>query len=96
MCEARVGVNLGVNKSNASDWKAAARDYTIGLKKLGQFADYIVINVSSPNTQGRHKAARSINRCLFHKSGLRALQNRRQFSALVAQVERLLFVFVLE
>ena len=46
-------MNLGVNKSNALDWKAAARDYTLGVKKLGRFADYIVINLSSPNTLGQ-------------------------------------------
>lgn len=28
------------------------RDYIIGIKQLGQFADYLVINISSPNTEG--------------------------------------------
>ena len=28
------------------------QDYTIGIKKLGPYADYLVINVSSPNTPG--------------------------------------------
>lgn len=27
-------------------------DYTVGVTKLGQFADYLVINISSPNTPG--------------------------------------------
>lgn len=49
---ALVGVNLGVNKENASDWRTAMRDYILGIKQLGQFADYLVINVSSPNTEG--------------------------------------------
>lgn len=43
-----VGVNLGKNK--ASD--DAAGDYAIGVQKLSPYADYLVINVSSPNTPG--------------------------------------------
>uniref|UniRef100_A0A4D5RTZ7 Dihydroorotate dehydrogenase (quinone), mitochondrial n=1 Tax=Ixodes scapularis TaxID=6945 RepID=A0A4D5RTZ7_IXOSC len=43
-----VGVNLGKNKESAS----AADDYTQGVLKFGELADYLVINVSSPNTPG--------------------------------------------
>lgn len=43
-----LAVNLGKNK-NSED---AAADYSLGVAKLGQFADFLVINVSSPNTQG--------------------------------------------
>lgn len=43
-----LGVNLGKNKMS----KDAGSDYSIGLNKLGQFADYVVINISSPNTPG--------------------------------------------
>jgi len=43
-----VGVNLGKNKTSEDP----AGDYVIGVNKLGQFADYLVINVSSPNTPG--------------------------------------------
>jgi len=43
-----VGVNLGKNK----DTKDAAVDYIAGVKKFGELADYLVINVSSPNTPG--------------------------------------------
>ncbi len=41
-------MNLGKNKSS----KDAAQDYCIGLTRLAQHADYIVVNVSSPNTPG--------------------------------------------
>lgn len=27
-------------------------DYSTGVTKLGEFADYLVINISSPNTPG--------------------------------------------
>ena len=43
-----VGVNLGKNKTQ-TDAKA---DYERGLIELAEFADYVVINVSSPNTPG--------------------------------------------
>lgn len=43
-----VGVNLGKNFDTAD----AVEDYVQGIRCLGYFADYIVINVSSPNTPG--------------------------------------------
>lgn len=43
-----LGVNLGKNKTSED----AADDYAIGLMKLGKYADFVVINVSSPNTPG--------------------------------------------
>ncbi len=43
-----VGANLGKNK----DTEDAAADYVLGVEKLGPPADYLVINVSSPNTPG--------------------------------------------
>ena len=48
-----VGVNLGKNKTSED----AAADYSVGVKKLGQFADYLVVNISSPNTPGTLYAA---------------------------------------
>jgi dihydroorotate dehydrogenase len=43
-----VGVNLGKNKDTAD----ASSDYVLGAAALGPLADYLVINVSSPNTPG--------------------------------------------
>ncbi|XVF01751.1 hypothetical protein REPUB_Repub04eG0116000 [Reevesia pubescens] len=43
-----LGVNLGKNKTSDD----AAADYVQGVHTLSQFADYLVINVSSPNTPG--------------------------------------------
>jgi dihydroorotate dehydrogenase len=43
-----VGVNLGKNKESAD----AAADYAHGAAALGGLADYLVVNVSSPNTPG--------------------------------------------
>ena len=43
-----VGVNLGVNRDSAD----AAADYAVGTRALAGLADYLVVNVSSPNTPG--------------------------------------------
>ncbi|XP_071091886.1 dihydroorotate dehydrogenase (quinone), mitochondrial-like isoform X3 [Haliotis cracherodii] len=43
-----LGVNLGKNKTSTD----SGQDYVRGVKKFGCVADYLVINVSSPNTPG--------------------------------------------
>ena len=43
-----VGINLGKNK----DTQDAAADYQVLASRLGELADYMTVNVSSPNTQG--------------------------------------------
>ncbi|MBP2293081.1 quinone-dependent dihydroorotate dehydrogenase [Azospirillum rugosum] len=43
-----VGANLGKNK----DTVEAADDYVLGVKRVAALADYLVVNVSSPNTPG--------------------------------------------
>jgi dihydroorotate dehydrogenase len=61
-----VGVNLGKNKDTVD----AAADYVAGALKLAAFADYLVINVSSPNTPGL--------RLLQERAPLQALIGRVQ------------------
>jgi dihydroorotate dehydrogenase len=43
-----LGINLGKNKDTAD----AADDYVAGVRALAPFADYLVVNISSPNTPG--------------------------------------------
>lgn len=43
-----VGVNLGKNKTTED----AAADYELGVRKFAALADFLVINISSPNTPG--------------------------------------------
>jgi dihydroorotate dehydrogenase len=45
-----VGVNVGKNKDTPLD--AAADDYRAAAAALARFADYVVVNASSPNTPG--------------------------------------------
>src|SRR5215469_9627712 len=43
-----VGVNLGKNRDSGD----AAADYIEGIRRTAKLADYIVVNISSPNTPG--------------------------------------------
>ncbi len=43
-----VGVNLGKNRDSGD----AASDYSEGIRRASKVADYLVVNVSSPNTPG--------------------------------------------
>ncbi len=43
-----VGINIGKNK----DTEEALSDYLVLLKELGPLADYVTVNISSPNTAG--------------------------------------------
>ncbi len=45
-----VGINLG--KSKAASLSTAEQDYLESFKRLHPYADYVVVNVSSPNTPG--------------------------------------------
>jgi dihydroorotate dehydrogenase len=45
-----VGANIGKNKDTPE--AAAAADYVTGARALAEVADYLVVNVSSPNTPG--------------------------------------------
>lgn len=58
-----VGVNIGKNKDTPDE--RAVDDYVTAVRELGDHADYLVINVSSPNTPGL--------RALQGKAQLRAL-----------------------
>ena len=68
-----VGVNLGKNRDNED----AAADYEEGIRRAAGLADYLVVNVSSPNTPGlRDLQARSALDSL-----LRRLINARNAAA---------------
>jgi dihydroorotate dehydrogenase len=45
-----IGINLG--KSKVTPIEEAADDYLYSFRLLREFADYVVLNVSSPNTPG--------------------------------------------
>jgi dihydroorotate dehydrogenase len=43
-----LGINIGANKDSAD----RIADYALGFARLAPFADYVTVNVSSPNTPG--------------------------------------------
>ena len=63
-----VGANIGKNKTTSNE--DAVRDYEYCFKTLFDFADYFVVNVSSPNTPGL--------RALQDKDSLTAILNSLQ------------------
>lgn len=45
-----VGINLGKNRETPAE--LAIDDYLTGLREVYEFADYVTVNISSPNTPG--------------------------------------------
>ncbi len=68
-----VGINLGKNKDTPME--DAAQDYAAVLRCLAPYADYLVVNVSSPNTPGLRRLQQlEVLRPLLQR--LRALQQQ--------------------
>jgi dihydroorotate dehydrogenase len=70
-----VGVNLGCNR----DSEDAIADYRFGVHRFVDLADYLVINISSPNTPGLRglQAADVLRRLLDAVTGARDAAGRR-------------------
>jgi dihydroorotate dehydrogenase len=67
-----IGVNLGKNR----DSQDAAADYALGIRRMAKLADYLVVNISSPNTPGLRDLQRRGNL----EALLRALTRAREES----------------
>lgn len=63
-----VGVNLGKNRNGEAE-----ADYARGVRELAAYADYLVINVSSPNTPG----LRALQSAVALRSLIAAVQQAR-------------------
>ncbi|XP_061558198.1 dihydroorotate dehydrogenase (quinone), mitochondrial isoform X1 [Phycodurus eques] len=50
--QTRAGLPLGINLGKNKQSQDARADYLEGMRVLGPLADYLVVNVSSPNTPG--------------------------------------------
>lgn len=77
-----LGINLGKNKLSTD----AVADYLEGVRTLGPLADYLVVNVSSPNTPGL--------RDLQGKKELRYLLERVEQSSVLCITECKMTVLV--
>ncbi|XP_008586205.1 PREDICTED: dihydroorotate dehydrogenase (quinone), mitochondrial isoform X2 [Galeopterus variegatus] len=70
-----LGINLGKNKTSVD----AAADYAEGVRVLGPLADYLVVNVSSPNTaglrtlQGKAELRRLLTKVLQERDALKGV-----------------------
>lgn len=69
-----LGINLGKNKDTTDE----LADYVTGIEKLCGFADYLVINVSSPNTPGLRDLQ---GRAAMERLATAALDARRRSTA---------------
>jgi dihydroorotate dehydrogenase len=86
-----LGVNLGKNKTSPS----AVEDYSQGIQQLGELADYLVINVSSPNTaglrdlQGKKSLYELLKQCKIDRDQVHqklAAKNNKKFIPLLVKV----------
>ena len=66
-----IGVPLGVNlgKSKITELDDAAEDYAISTRRVASLCEYLVVNVSSPNTSRFAKTSRSRIPKGHHSSG---------------------------
>lgn len=84
--DVKIGVNLGKNKASSD----AAADYVKGVNELGQFADYLVINVSRYvyifHYFNETWSYGKISLWSPNTPGLRALQSRKALETLISQV----------
>ncbi|XP_029647535.1 dihydroorotate dehydrogenase (quinone), mitochondrial-like isoform X2 [Octopus sinensis] len=68
-----LGINLGKNKTSEN----SEQDYASGVSLFGQLADFLVVNISSPNTpglrnlQGRENLEKLIDRVLLERDQLK-------------------------
>ncbi len=72
-----LGVNIGKNKSTPNE--QAVLDYLELLQNFASYADYIAINVSSPNTEGLRdlQAAQELEKLLTQLHAQRLLEQQR-------------------
>src|SRR5512140_3409644 len=75
--KAILGVNIGRNKSTPNE--QAVLDYLELLQNFAKYADYIAINVSSPNTQGLRdlQAAKALEQLLTQLHAQRILEQEK-------------------
>lgn len=70
-----IGINIGANKDSVD----RAADYVAGITYFGAIADYITVNISSPNTPGLRglQSAAELESLLSRLNAARATQPKR-------------------
>jgi dihydroorotate dehydrogenase len=77
-----VGVNLGKNRDSGD----AAADYAEGIRRAATVADYLVVNVSSPNTPGLRELQRRASLQTLLVPLLRARDESRRPAPLLVKI----------
>jgi dihydroorotate dehydrogenase len=60
-----VGVNIG--KTKVVPEEEATADYVLSAKRVGPHADYVAVNVSSPNTPGLRSLQATVKHLMKHR-----------------------------
>jgi dihydroorotate dehydrogenase len=81
-CRGIIGVNLGRNRGSPD----AAADYATGVDRAAMLADYLVINISSPNTEGLRDLQRRENLEALLALLLRARERNKSSVPLLVKV----------
>ena len=70
-----IGINIGANKDSVD----RAQDYVAGITTFSTIADYITVNISSPNTPGLRgmQSATELQSLLARLNAARAMQKKR-------------------
>jgi dihydroorotate dehydrogenase len=81
-----LGINIGKNKDTPEE--RAVDDYMIGMEKVYPYADYITVNISSPNTPGLRdlqfgEVLNELLRAIKDKQNNLALRHRKHVPVLV-------------
>ena len=78
-----IGVNIGCNRKS----KNKINDYVLCLKKVYEFADYVTVNISSPNTPGLRNLQKKENlEKLLEKINLERQLLKKKFKRLLPLV----------
>jgi dihydroorotate dehydrogenase len=78
----RIPIGINIGKSRATPIEAAVEDYLFSFRKLRPHADYIALNVSSPNTPG----LRELQGAAQLEELLRAVNAERQQTPLLVKI----------
>ncbi len=83
-----IGINIGKNKTTPNE--SAANDYIYCFKKVHQLADYVTINISSPNTVDLRQLQKSENLSelltALKKEQLKAEKESNKYTPIVVKI----------
>jgi dihydroorotate dehydrogenase len=76
--QSRIPLGINIGKNAVTSLERAVDDYAAAYEKLAAYADYVVVNVSSPNTPGL-RTLQKTERLAAITSRIRKMEGRRVF-----------------